>query len=53
MQPTENSKVGESLLLSNKVGGSMNVGLLSENHHKVNFIASQDLLLSEGVVLLM
>ena len=30
----------------------MNVGLLSENHHKINLIASEDHLLSEGVVLL-
>ena len=31
-------------------GVSIDVGLLSENHHKISLIASEDLLLNEGVV---
>jgi hypothetical protein len=31
-------------------GGSIDVGLLGENHHKINFIAGEDLLLFEYVV---
>ena len=32
-------------------GGSNDVDLVSENHHKINLIAREDLLLNEGVVL--
>ena len=32
------------------LGESIDVGLLSENHHILIFIASEDLLLNEGVV---
>ena len=35
------------------LGRSANVGLLSENHHVNNLIASDDLLSNEGVVLLL
>ena len=31
-------------------GGSIDVGLLSENHHKTSYIASEDRLLNEGVI---
>ena len=31
-------------------GGPIDVGLPSENHHKFNLIASEDPLLTEGVV---
>jgi hypothetical protein len=34
-----------------QLGGSMNVGFLSENHHKTDLIACEDHLLSEGVPL--
>ena len=35
------------------VGGvSLDACLLNENHHKINLIISEDLLLNEGVVLL-
>ena len=30
--------------------GFINVGLLSEKYHKINFIAGEDLLVNEGVV---
>jgi hypothetical protein len=39
---------GKSLLLSTR--RFIDVGLLSENHHKINLIAGKDILLNEGVV---
>ena len=39
-----------SLLLHQRGGGSINVGLLGENHHKIILIAGEDLLLSEGII---
>ena len=33
-----------------QLGGSVDVGLLSENHHKINLIAGEDLLFNESVV---
>jgi hypothetical protein len=32
------------------LGGFINVGLLGENHHKINLIAGENPLLDEGVV---
>ena len=32
------------------LGGLLMIGLLSENHHKINIIVGEDLLLNEGVV---
>ena len=34
-------------------GGSIDVGLLSENHHQISLIASEDLLLNEDIVSLL
>jgi hypothetical protein len=39
---------GKSLVLSTR--GSINVGLFSENHHKISLITGEDLLSNEGVV---
>ena len=33
-----------------ELGGLIDIGLLSENHHKSNLVVSEDLLLNEGVV---
>ena len=42
----------QSLLLSTRGGGSV-VGLLCEHRHQINLIASEDLLLNEGIVSLL
>ena len=34
-----------------QLGGSIDVGLLSEYHHKISFIAGEHFLLNEGVSL--
>ena len=36
-----------------QLGSFIDVGLLRDNHHKINLIASEDLLLNEGIVPLM
>ena len=60
MQSIENFKVVLSKefytvnwVLGGGGGCSVDVGLLSENHHKYNLIAGEDLLLNKDVVLLL
>ena len=52
-QPIEIRKIvlrKEPLTLHHLRKGSIDVGLLHENHHKINLIAGEDLLLNEGIV---
>ena len=51
MKPMKNCKVVErnNFFTIYKGGGSIDIGLLGENHHKINLIASECLLLNEGV----
>ena len=51
MQSTKILKVvSRERAFSSQLGGSIDFGLLSENHHKVSFIIGNDLLLNEDVV---
>ena len=50
MQPTKNCKVVYETSLLHPLEGPIDVGLLGENHHKINLIACGSLLLNEGVV---
>ena len=51
MQPTKFCKVAlRDEPCTHHYGGSTDVGLLGENHHKINLIISEGLLAGEGVV---
>ena len=52
MQPTYRNSLAclKERVVYCQLGGSLDAGLLSENHHKTNLIVGEDLLLNEGVV---